>query len=85
MILLDLMMPKVDGSKFLRLLAEAEQNAPPVMVISSAYDESFAEKFSALGVVDMARKPLDPADVVDRVAAIFRKAADGAAGGGAAT
>lgn len=65
-ILLDLVMPKVDGIKFLRLLAEEGSARPPVMIVSSAIEEKLTDQHRALGVVDIARKPIEPAELVLR-------------------
>ncbi len=68
LILLDLVMPKIDGIKFLRLLAESGAHRPPVMIVSSATEEKLTEQHRALGVVDIARKPVEPAELVKRAA-----------------
>ncbi len=68
LILLDLVMPKIDGIKFLRLLAESDAHRPPVMIVSSATEEKLTEQHLALGVVDIARKPVEPAELVKRAA-----------------
>ncbi len=65
-ILLDLVMPKVDGIKFLRLLAKGGFSRPPVMIVSSAIEEKLTDQHRALGVVDIARKPIEPAELVQR-------------------
>ncbi|MEM8725671.1 MAG: response regulator [Pseudomonadota bacterium] len=66
LILLDLVMPKIDGIKFLRLLAESGAHRPPVMIVSSAIEENLTDQYRALGVVDIARKPVEPAELVKR-------------------
>ena len=67
LILLDLLMPDVDGIKFLRLLADTAGHRPPVMIVSSAIEEHLTDRLRAFGVVDVARKPVEPADLVERV------------------
>lgn len=67
LVILDLVMPKMDGLKFLRMLAEKGSERPPIMVVSSATNDGAAEQFRALGVVDNARKPVEPAQLVERV------------------
>ncbi len=67
LVVLDLVMPKIDGIKFLRLLAEKGAERPPIMVVSSAANDSQPDQFRALGVVDNARKPVEPAELVSRV------------------
>lgn len=66
LVLLDLIMPRIDGIKFLRLLAESGAPRPPVIIVSSAIDENLTEHHRALGVVDIARKPVEPAELVKR-------------------
>lgn len=66
-ILLDLVMPNVDGMKFLRIVAERGLYHPPVIIVSSAIEEKLTPAFSDLGVVDIARKPVEPAALVRRV------------------
>lgn len=67
LILLDLVMPKIDGVKFLRLLNESNTDCPPVMVVSSAVDDRLTHQLRPLGVIDVARKPIEPAALVVRV------------------
>ena len=75
LVLLDLVMPKLDGIKFLRLLAECGAERPPVMIVSSAIDEGLTDQHRALGVYDIARKPVEPAELVKRVKAILHRTA----------
>lgn len=66
LILLDLMMPVMDGWQFLQAVRqEAALSAIPVVVVSAA-DRSQA-RAAALGVAAYLQKPLDPADVAARV------------------
>ena len=67
LVILDLVMPKIDGVKFLRLLAQMDQTRPPIMIASSAIEEKLTRSSRALGVVDIARKPLGPQEFVARV------------------
>lgn len=66
LIVLDLVMPKIDGVKFLRLLTDRGGNRPPVMIVSSAIEEKITDQHRALGVVDIARKPVEPDELVKR-------------------
>lgn len=75
LILLDLVMPKIDGIKFLRLLAEKGDARPPVMIVSSAINEELTDQHRALGVVDIARKPVEPDELVARVSRALAKGA----------
>lgn len=69
LILLDLVMPRMDGIKFLRLLNDSEAKRPPVMIVSSATGTELTEQHRAMGVVDIARKPVEPAMLVERAKA----------------
>ena len=64
LIILDLVMPQVDGIRFLRLLKDRGAAAPPIVILSSAIESEGAGQFSELGVVDAARKPVEPARLV---------------------
>ena len=66
LVILDLVMPNVDGVRFLRMLAETDAPRPRVMVLSSAIEEGVTEAWRALGVVDVARKPVEPGELVKR-------------------
>lgn len=67
LIILDLVMPRMDGIKFLRLLNDSGAARPPVMIVSSAASGPPTDQHRALGVVDIARKPVEPAELVARV------------------
>ena len=66
LIMLDLVMPRMDGIKFLRLLNESGAHRPQVMIVSSATGTELTDQHRALGVVDIARKPVEPAELVVR-------------------
>lgn len=66
-ILLDLMMPEMDGPQFREAqLSEPELASIPVIIISA--DRKVEEKARALGARDYAVKPLDPDRLVSLVA-----------------
>lgn len=69
LIILDLVMPKMDGVKFLRIMNDTVERRPPVLVISASAGNQLGDQHRALGVVGVARKPLDPAGLVSRVRA----------------
>ncbi len=69
-ILLDLMMPHVDGFKTCQLLREMPQTRrTPIMILSAK--SQIADKFKSVnvGADDYMVKPFEPADLVKRVAA----------------
>jgi CheY-like chemotaxis protein len=58
LILLDLMMPRMDGFSFLSMLnADPRLAAIPVVVVTAIADEISAERALALGAIDYVRKP----------------------------
>lgn len=68
LVILDLVMPRMDGIKFLRVLGDSDVARVPVLIVSSAASGPPTEQHRALGVVDIARKPVEPAELVRRVA-----------------
>lgn len=69
LIILDLVMPKMDGVKFLRVLNDSDLPRPPILIISASADNILDEKYRMLGVVGISRKPLEPAKLVANVKA----------------
>ena len=69
LVVLDLVMPKMDGVRFLRVLNQQGSRRPPVIVISSTAGNTLSDEFRALGVVAIARKPVEPAWLVAEIAA----------------
>lgn len=67
LIVLDIVMPRMDGVKFLRIFNESDLPRPPILVISSKVDGELSDQHRALGVVGMARKPVAPAVLVEHV------------------
>jgi CheY-like chemotaxis protein len=68
LILLDLLMPKISGFDFLRLLKRDEETRDiPVMVISAITDEGVVKSIMELGAVDFLKKPIDIQYLVDPV------------------
>ena len=61
-------MPKMDGVRFLRVLNEQGEARPPVIVISSTAGNTVSDEFRALGVVAIARKPVEPSWLVHNIA-----------------
>ena len=68
LIILDIVMPRMDGIKFLRVINDRGVKKPPIIVISSKADNELTDQYRALGVVGIARKPIEPAQLVVRVA-----------------
>lgn len=64
LVLLDLVMPRVDGIKFLRLLKDSGATVPPILIISSTSGEKIADMHGEIGVIGFARKPVEPVKLV---------------------
>lgn len=69
LILLDLLMPRMDGLRFLKELNARGDGHPPVLVLSASADHGTSEAARAQGVFDVMRKPVDPAVLLEKVAA----------------
>ena len=76
LIILDVMMPKVDGREVLRRLRR-EDNWTPVILLTQVGDSS--ERAMALqeGADDYLNKPFDPHELVARLRAVLRRASPG--------
>lgn len=72
LIVLDLLMPRMDGLRFLREFNARAGEKPPVLVLSASADHDAAEAARAQGVRDVLRKPVDPGVLLERVAAALR-------------
>ena len=73
LIILDVMMPKLDGREVLRRLRRAD-NWTPVILLTQVGDSS--ERAMALqeGADDYLNKPFDPHELVARMRAVLRRA-----------
>lgn len=71
-IILDLMMPKMDGFEFCELVKKNEQLKDiPIIVISAFCTESNKKRILALGACDFFKKPFRVTELVDKVKAII--------------
>lgn len=72
LILLDVMMPEMDGQEVCRRLkADPVTAAIPVLFVTGRTDDGERAEGVRLGAVDYITKPIDPADLMMRVAAVF--------------
>lgn len=71
LILLDIMMPKVDGYQFLRQYRLERKT--PVIIITAREEETDAVLGLELGADDYLTKPFNPRELVARVKAILRR------------
>lgn len=62
LILLDLMMPRMDGYTFRKMLGEQARQVPPVVVVSA--DRNVAQKVANLGINGYLPKPFDLDDLL---------------------
>jgi CheY-like chemotaxis protein len=69
LILLDLLMPLMDGVVFLRQMTNHVDAPPPVLVISASASGTVLDQLSVPAVVGVLRKPVSPADLIAHVAA----------------
>jgi len=77
-VLLDIMMPKVNGFEVLRQIkADSETAAIPVIILSALNDDQKRREGLSLGASDcIAKSEILPADVVKKVEAVITKAAE---------
>lgn len=67
-ILLDLMMPEMDGFELCERLKENEQSKEtPIIILSSLKKDDYGERLISMGASDFIEKPFNPADLVERV------------------
>jgi len=75
LVLLDVMLPKVDGFELLRRLrAEARTRALPVIMVTSFTRDRDVARGRSLGANDYIVKPLAELDFLERVKRALRKA-----------
>ena len=74
-ILLDIMMPKMDGYQFLRQYRQERQT--PVIILTAREEETDAVLGLELGADDYVIKPFRMRELVARIRAVLRRAEDG--------
>src|SRR5512143_1377460 len=75
LILLDIMMPKMDGYQFLRQYRQERQT--PVIIITAREEETDAVLGLDLGADDYIIKPFRMRELMARIRAVLRRAAGG--------
>jgi DNA-binding response OmpR family regulator len=73
-VVLDIMMPKLDGMKVLRELNEDDElRGTPVILLSAKATSLDIELGLKAGAADYVTKPCDPIDLIDRVRSLLAK------------
>ena len=74
LILLDLLMPQINGFDFLKKLRkDRNTKETPVIVVSAATDEENVDKIMKMGAIDFIKKPIDLEYLVDKVESVLHK------------
>ena len=73
LVVLDVMMPKMDGYEFTRLLRESDNNLP-ILMVSAKQLPSDKQKGFAVGTDDYITKPIDNEEMLYRIKALLRRA-----------
>lgn len=71
LVLVDLMMPVVDGLRFLRWLRDEVRLTVPALVFTSYDAPGLAAEAAAIGATDLIHKPVRLPELLDRVAALL--------------
>jgi CheY-like chemotaxis protein len=79
LVLLDIMMPKLDGWEVARRLAKTTGGPVPIVLLSARAQESDVQKGNDLGVAAYVTKPFDPIQLLHLVAGIIAQQDRGAA------
>ena len=73
LVVLDIMMPKMDGYEFTKLLRETNNNLP-ILMVSAKQLPSDKEHGFMVGTDDYMTKPVDKAEMLWRIKALLRRA-----------
>lgn len=73
LVVLDIMMPKMDGYEFTRLLRESQNNLP-ILMISAKQLPADKHMGFAVGTDDYITKPIDDEEMLFRIKALLRRA-----------
>ena len=77
LVILDIMLPGIDGLEVMRRLRLREQEAPAVILLTAKGEESDRIAGLRRGADDYVVKPFSPAELVARVQAVLRRGAGG--------
>lgn len=67
LIVLDLMMPGMDGLSFMRAVKEEIHAPPPIIVVSAVREEGVDRELLELGVASILRKPTDAEEILRQI------------------
>ncbi|MBQ8859366.1 MAG: response regulator transcription factor [Clostridia bacterium] len=73
LVVLDIMMPKMDGYEFTRTLRESDNNLP-ILMVSAKQLPADKHKGFAVGTDDYITKPIDDEEMLFRIKALLRRA-----------
>jgi len=73
LVIVDIMMPKMDGYEFTRVLRETNNNLPILMVTAKQLPEDKKQGF-LVGIDDYMTKPIDEEEMLLRIKALLRRA-----------
>jgi len=73
LLILDLMLPHIDGLQIVRRLRELEASDVPIIILTAKTEESDRILGLELGADDYVTKPFSPRELVSRVKAILRR------------
>lgn len=71
LILLDVMMPGMDGPTTLEKLQECLDPMPPVIFLTAKVQSTEVEHYQSLGAAGVIRKPFDPVTLPDEIRALL--------------
>jgi DNA-binding response OmpR family regulator len=75
LVLLDLVMPELDGVRFLHLLPSRVTDIPPILIVSASIPRGTPDHLRMPGVVGMVCKPVQPRAFLDQVAGVLAERA----------
>jgi DNA-binding response OmpR family regulator len=71
LVVLDLLMPEMDGLRFLGVVSESQQAMPPVLVLSASATAGVVDALDFPSVTGIIRKPVQPAALLEKIAALI--------------
>lgn len=80
LVVLDLMLPEIDGLEIMRRLRNDATSNVPVIMLTARRQETDRIYGLELGADDYVTKPFSPAELVSRVKAVLRRARGGSSG-----